>query len=99
MSFCSCFTKVRQFKFFYFPLASVLARSYIATCSVVDRHRFDADLDPTFNVDAVPGPDSDHTLNFTHVGKSNISFDSSVASLHCFIFFVSAMCVIIFHYF
>jgi hypothetical protein len=44
--------------------------------SVVDRHRFDAnldpDLDPTFRSDADPDPDldPDPTPSFTHIGKS-----------------------------
>jgi hypothetical protein len=48
--------------------------------SVVDRHRFDADPDPNFHVDAVPDsdpdwhendadPHADPTPNFTHVGE------------------------------
>jgi hypothetical protein len=48
---------------------------------VVDRHRFDADLDPNFHVDADPDTDwhqndvnsqADPTPSFTHVGTWKI---------------------------
>jgi hypothetical protein len=38
--------------------------------SVVDRHRFDADTDSTFNFDATLDPDP--TLSFAQVGKLEI---------------------------
>jgi hypothetical protein len=40
----------------------------------VDRHRFDADLDPNYHSDADPDPDPDPTLSFTHERKSDILF-------------------------
>ncbi len=39
----------------------------------MDRHRLDADPDPTFHFDADSGPDP--TPNFTHVGKLEIFLD------------------------
>jgi hypothetical protein len=38
----------------------------------MDRHRYDAGLDPdsTFHLDTDPDPDSDPTQNFSHVGKT-----------------------------
>ncbi len=44
----------------------------IVFCSVVDRHRFDVDQDPTFPLDADPDLDLDPIARFTHVGQSEI---------------------------
>ncbi len=43
---------------------------YNVWTSVVDRHRFAADPDPTFHFDADPDPDPDTTSSITQVGKS-----------------------------
>ncbi len=71
----------------------------VPTPSVVDRHRFDANLDPdqNFHVDADqdPGPDpdwhqndadpqADATPSFTHVGQFFCAFSLSFASLQSF---------------
>jgi hypothetical protein len=72
--------------------------------SVVNRHRFgadpDGDPDPTFHFDADPDPDTksnpDPTLIFTHVGKSENVF-TAISCLHCFIFLVSVIGVIMFN--
>jgi hypothetical protein len=42
----------------------------IVTSDVVDRHRFDADPDPTFHFDGDPDTDPDPTLSYTQVVKS-----------------------------
>jgi hypothetical protein len=77
-------------------------------CSVVDRHRFDAnpDSDPNFHVDADPDPDpdwhqndadlyADSTPSFTHFGIF-FTFSHSFAILQCFIFLISVKDVQIF---
>jgi uncharacterized membrane protein len=74
--------------------------------NIVDRHRFDADPDPTFHFAAYPDPDP--TPSFTHVGISDffdifysliflISFIYSTVSLHIFIFLVSVLGALIFN--
>ncbi len=59
----------------------------------MDRHRFDADPDPTFYFDADPVPDPSSI--YTQVRKSEIVFDFS--SQHCFIFLISIIDDIIFN--
>jgi hypothetical protein len=64
----------------------------------VDRHRFDANPDPNFHVNADPDPNpdldwhqndeapyADPTPSFTHVGRSDFFFTFSpiIASLQC----------------
>jgi hypothetical protein len=54
--------------------------------SVLDRHRFDANPDPTFHFDPDLESDPDPTPSFTHVGESgkkNLIFIHITASLHC----------------
>ncbi len=63
--------------------------------SVVNRLRLDADPDPTFHFDADPDPDPNP--RFTHVRTIFFTFIHSCASLHCFIFLVSVIFVIIFN--
>jgi hypothetical protein len=70
----------------------------------MDGHRFNADphQDPTFQFDADtdPKPDPDPTPTLTHVEKYEFLktfFTSVLCSLHCFIFFISVMSVIIFN--
>jgi hypothetical protein len=65
----------------------------------VDRHRFDADPDPTFHFDADPHPDSepDPTLGFTHVVMlGNQIFYSQHWQFTCFTSLISVLGVIIF---
>ncbi len=57
---------------------------------MLDRHRFDADPDPTFYFDADP--------DFPYAGKFHFfPFFHSSASLHCFVFLVSVIGVVIFN--
>jgi hypothetical protein len=59
--------------------------------SVADRHRFDADPDPTFHFDDDPGLDSNPIPSFKHAGKSGKSFGLlfTAAKFTLFIFFFS----------
>jgi hypothetical protein len=50
--------------------------------SVVDRHRFDTDLEPTFHLNANPDPDP--TQSFTHVRKSDF-FDLKFTAVPVYI--------------
>jgi len=43
---------------------------------IMDRHRFDADLDPVFHFDAVPKKSGSY-LAFSHVGESFSSLVSA----------------------
>ncbi len=70
----------------------------------MDRHRLNAgpDQDPTFQFDADtdPNPDPDPTPIFTNDEKYEFFktfFTSVPCSLHCFIFLISVMTVIIFN--
>ncbi len=60
----------------------------------MDRHRFDADLDPNFHFDADPDLDPDPIPSLTHIGKSDIfTFIHSNASLPFYLsFFLSGQC-------
>jgi hypothetical protein len=55
--------------------------------SDVDRHRFDADPDPTFHFDADPDPD--RTLRFIQKNGTFFTFIHSIVSLHNFMFLIS----------
>jgi|688.fasta_scaffold1256234_1 hypothetical protein len=62
----------------------MIPHRYIFSLSVVDRHRCDADPDPTFRFAADPDPDL--SPSFTHGGKPGFicTFINSSASLHFF---------------
>ncbi len=60
----------------------------------MDRHCLDADPDTTFHFDAYPDP----APNFTHHEKSELFLLLfKAARLHCFIFLVSVIVIIIFN--
>ncbi len=68
---------------------TVVSSKTLKTVPTLDRHRFDADPDPTFYFDSA--------LDCTYAGKFNFfTFFHSSGSLHCFVFFVSVIGVIIF---
>jgi hypothetical protein len=65
----------------------------------VDRHRFDADPEPTFHFDADPDPDPDwHQNNADHIRtqvlhimeNNNRAIFFNYASFHCITFLISA---------
>jgi hypothetical protein len=80
--------------FFYY----IVVPQVSVQTSAVDRHRFDADPDPTFYFDVDPDPDPYPTSSYKQVGKSKffLTFIHSNASLHCFIFLISVIGVVIF---
>ncbi len=65
----------------------------------MDRHRFDADPDPTFHSDA--DPDADLSSSFTHVGKSEnfFYFYSQQCQFTLFFLLIIVIGVIIFNIF
>jgi hypothetical protein len=75
--------------------------------SVVDRHRFDADSDPNFHVDADrhqndADPHADPTSRFPHVGKSKyflLQLDAGMPVYNTLSFSSVSNVVIIFSFF
>ncbi len=53
---------------------SPLCRPLVVGTSVLDRHRFDANPDPTVHFDPDPDSDTDPYPSFTHVGKTGKIF-------------------------
>ncbi len=57
--------------------------------SVVNRHRIDANPDPTFHLDAEPDTDPDPTQSFTHVERSEEFFYFSFLQCQLTLFYLS----------